>query len=216
MLNTLNNTKPDYVRLLDQSKLIETVSPKGAFADSFSVSQVLTASRSAGVPVVIIGEMSAARLATKSSKKKKEAYTVKKVKYKDDKGKDKTREESKKKYSYYIQEKSISMECAMDYRIMDTTTGEVLGGGHLSVTDGDEVEFVNWNRYDGVNPKDLRTQSGTRFNKLSNDHKGLFDARSKLKAKWPMLNQAGNQIGGQLSERILTALDGYRPAKEEK
>jgi tetratricopeptide (TPR) repeat protein len=215
LLDDLNNTKPDYVRLLDQTRLVETVSPQGAFADSFSVSQVLTASKAAGVPVVIIGEMSVARLATKSKKKKKEAFTVKKVKYKDDKGKNKTREESKKKYTYYIQEKSISMECAMDYRIMDTATGEVLGGGNLSVTDGDEIEFVNWNRYDGVKPRDLRKKSGTRFNKLSNDHKELFEARSKLKEKWPMLNQAGNQMAGQLSGRILTALDGYTPPKGE-
>ncbi len=212
MLAGLRYSKPEYVRLIDQSSLTGILMDRGVqLTDTLQVAQVVEAAGATDIPLVVLGEIVFAHLESKSSEKKETAYTVKKVTYTDEKGKKKKREEMDEEHTYKVREKSIELTCELRYKILDTTTGEILKGGLLSAVEGDQVEYAQ--KVKGVDPGALRLKSGSKFKKLSYSDKNLFDARRNLKNKRTLISSGTDQLGSELSGRILQVLETYVPPK---
>jgi tetratricopeptide (TPR) repeat protein len=209
--SALERGRPDYVRLIDRREMQSILTDKGVNPRQADGVQVIQACRGAAIPVVVVGEVVTAYVRSSNRTEEKNACTVKREAYTDDKGKKRSREVEKKWYKYYEAEGSVEMACEMRYRILDTGTGRAMDEGTVSAKDEDQVKYVNWNRYDGVDPDDLRVRSGDGFKRLPSGERRLFDARSTLKGKWAMLEGATDQMGGELAVRILKALETYSP-----
>ena len=204
--------RPAHIQLVPNHEVNGIVKENGFNPNAVTEEEVIQAARKAEIPIILIAGLSEAYLDFDQSKKKKEANTVKKVEYTDEKGKKKKRDEYKKGYRYYVYEKKVRTKCMLPYQIIDTRTGTVMKDGVLSAEDGDRVKFVNWNNYDDVRPDQLRVKDGEKFKRLASSDRKLFDARMKLKGKWDMLSKASEQMGDELSGKLLEILEHTIPA----
>ena len=126
-------------------------------------------------------------------------------------GKEEERDVEDKSYKtdrHWIQ---TGMFCTLNYRILNTATGAIIGEGALDASDGDAVDFIAWNNYDGVNPSSLRVKDGTQFKRLSSDVRSAIDARSSYKSDAQMFRAGAAYIGEELAGRLLDTLTYYSP-----
>ena len=105
------------------------------------------------------------------------------------------------------------MGCLLNYQIINTATGEVIDSGSAEATDSDQVDYIPWNRYDGVRASDLRIREGSKYKKLSRDNRSAMDARSDYRSEGAMLQLGAKKIGTEMSEAFLDALMYYSPGK---
>ena len=100
------------------------------------------------MPLAVIVKWNQIALTTSEDQEKEEANTIRRVKYTDDEGKERTREEFLKSYKYQVVTKKREMTCEGSYRIVDTRTRTIIVQRSLREMDEDSVEYVNWNNFD--------------------------------------------------------------------
>ena len=203
--------RPAYIQTVSRGEMQALLTDRGVNPEMAHKDQVLQACREAGIPVVILAEVTRAHVRSSKSEEEKKAFTVKKESYTDSEGKKKKREVPKKPYTYSEVSRSAKMLCRVQYQIVQAATGEVMDQGDFSEVDSDEVKYVNWNRYDGVNPGSLRVMKDGEIKRLPSGVQEIFDARSDLKGEWKMMREAADQIGGRLCGQVLRVLGPYRP-----
>tara|TARA_Y100000590_G_scaffold266261_1_gene299086 strand:- start:262 stop:699 length:438 start_codon:yes stop_codon:yes gene_type:complete len=133
--------------------------------------------------------------------------------YTDSDGKKKRREVLKKSYKTNRVKISTEMAYLLTYRIVNTLTGNIIRSGDIDAADSDKVDFINWNRYDGVNPSNLRIRDGSKFKRLSSDDRKAMGARSTHKTTDEMLKWGAGRIGREMPKEFLEALKHYSPTR---
>jgi len=207
----IDKEAPPYLRFVRRAEMHELVANQGVNAGLAHADQVIEACRSADIPVVVVGELTTAYARSKRNTEEKKACTVKKVAYTDIDGKKKKREVAKKWYTYHRVKASSEMGCEMRYRIVNTATGETIDEGAVFTEDLDEVDFVNWNNYDGVSKSSLRRLDGSELKPLPHNELKVFDARSNLETEDELLNWGASKMGYDLSRTLLQSLTHYSP-----
>ena len=202
---------PPYLRMIARDEMRAMISSTGANASHAHPDQVLAACQQVGVPVVVIGELIQAYSKYDKDKKKLTVWTIRKVDDTDKDGKTRKREVGKKSYTTHRVKIETEMGCLLSYRILDTATGAVIEAGTIDAADSDKIDFINWDRYDGVAPSSLRVKKGDTFKRLSSDDRAAIDARSTYKTEEQMLRWAADKIGSDLAGELLDALWYHTP-----
>ena len=101
------------------------------------------------------------------------------------------------------------MACLLTYSIVNTATGMTIDEGEVDATNADEVDFINWNERDGIDPVQLKKKYGTAFRPLSSDVRAAIDARSAVKTDAEMLRSGAALIAEDFSEALLKTLTYY-------
>ena len=207
----LDSRAAPYIQLRRRGEMRRLIEQSGAIASQAHYDQVLSAARDAGLPVLVLAEFTEAFTTVEKKQANQVFWTTGQEEYTDDKGKKKKREVEVKSYTAVRHWVESDMSCTLTYRVLNTATGAIIGEGSLDASDGDAVDFIHWNRYDGVNPNDLRVKSGTRFNRLSSDVRNAIDARSTLKPEAEMYRVGAGQVGEELAGRLIQTLTYYSP-----
>ena len=209
----LEKDSPPYLKMVSRAKMQAMIFETGVNAALAHTGQVIDACKKAQIPVVIIGELTEAF--TKKNERSEELnfWSTQIEKYTDSEGKKKKREVGKKSYRTHRYRISTEMGCLLNYQIINTATGEVIDSGSAEATDSDQVDYIPWNRYDGVRASDLRIREGSKYKKLSRDNRSAMDARSDYRSEGAMLQLGAKKIGTEMSEAFLDALMYYSPGK---
>lgn len=208
----LDSKAAPYIELRHRGEMRRRIEQSGANASRVHYDQVLSAARDAGLPVLVLAEFTEAFTTVEKKKVNQIFWTTKQEEYVDDKGKKKKREVEVKSYTAERHWIETDTSGTLTYRVLNTATGAIIGEGSLDASDGDAVDFINWNRYDGVNPSELRVKSGTRFSGLSSDVKNSIDARSTLKPEAEMYRVGAGYIGEELAGRLIQTLTYFTPS----
>ena len=183
----------------------------GATADFAHYDQAIQAARSAGIPVVVVAEITEAYTKLKTDPINVIVWTTKRVDYTDEDGKKKKKEVEVRSYPLKRYRIRTEMACLLTYRIVNTTTGMTIDEGEVDAADADEVDFINWSKRDGIDPGKLKKKHGTGFRPLSSDVRTAIDARSALKSDAEMLRSGAELIAEDFSEALLKTLTYYSP-----
>lgn len=213
MEDLLDAKRAPYVQLRRRGEMRRLIEQSGANPDLAHYDQVIQASQAAGIPVLVFAELTEAYTTLEKKQANVIVWTTKQVDYTDEKGKKRKREVGDKSYKTVRQWVDTEMHCTLNYRILNTATGAIIGEGAFSASDGDAVDFIAWNRYEGVDPSRLRTKDGTKFRMLSSDLRSAIDARSSLKSDTEMYRTGVGYIAEELGGRLLETLMYYSPRK---
>ena len=216
MSATFERRAPVYVEIVGRFRVQKLLEDRGVNPDLAHRDQILEASRDAGIPVVVLAELTTAYSELDTDKKERKAVTTRRESYTDDQGKKKRREIVDKRYTYYRIKQSQEAAFLARYQILETAAGSVIDQGEFESYGRDEVDYVNWNKYDDVRPSQLRLEKNDgKFGRLPSDDAKAFDTRSHLKTAELMYEAAAEEIGTSLSRRILTVLDSYTPSPSQ-
>jgi len=209
----LDRHRAPYISLRRRGDMRRLIEQSGANASMAHYDQVVEAAKGAGLPVLVLAEFTEAYTTTKKRESNQVFWTTKQVEYTDDKGKKRKKDVEDKSYAtkrYWV---DTEMSCRLNYRILNTATGAIIGEGAFDAEDGDAVDYIAWNKHDGIEPGKLRVKDATKFKRLSSDVRNAIDARTGVKSAEEMFRGGAARIGEQLSARLLEALTYYSPGQ---
>ena len=123
-------------------------------------------------------------------------------------------EAGKKSYTTHRVKIKTEMGCLLHYQVIDTANGRAIKSGAIDAADSDEIDFINWDRYDGVHPSELRIKDGDTFKGLSSSDRAVIDARSTYRTEEDMLRWGARKIGADLARELVEVLTHYSPHGE--
>jgi hypothetical protein len=208
---TLDDRRAPYVRLRRRNEMRRLIEQDGATVDFAHYDQAIQAARSAGIPVVVVAEITEAYTKLRTDPINVIAWTTKRVDYTDEDGKKKKKEVEVRSYPLKRYRIRTEMAYLLTYRIVNTATGMTIDEGEVDATNADEVDFINWNERDGIDPGQLKKKYGTAFRPLSSDVRAAIDARSAVKTDAEMLMSGAALIAEDFSEALLKTLAYYSP-----
>lgn len=209
--DALDRERAPYIDLRRRGEMRRLLEQSGVNPDRAHYDQVIPACQASQIPVVVFAEFTEAYTTLEKRQANVIVWTTKKVDYTDEKGKKRKREVGVKSYKTERHWMESEMACTVTYRIINTATGALVAEGEISASDEDAVDFIAWNNYDGVNPRDLRRKDANGFKALSSSNKAAIDARSTLKSDAEMYHDGAGQIGAELAGRLLQTLTHYSP-----
>lgn len=200
-----------YVRFVERLEMDRLVSASGVTASRAHLDQVVAACRSREIPVLLVGELTSAYTKRESSTSNRVFWTVNKEEYTDEKGKKRTREVEGRAYRAERVQASSEMACELSYRLINVASGSVVGEGVVSADDRDEVDYITWNRRDGVEPQNLRVKDGKGFKRLSPSDRNVMDKRTVLRTDEDLFLEGAPALSRELVASVIGSLRYYTP-----
>jgi tetratricopeptide (TPR) repeat protein len=209
--DALDANRAPYIQLRRRGEMKRLIEQSGANAALAHYDQVLSGARDAGLDVLVLAEFTEAHTTVEKRQANQIFWTTQMEDYTDEKGKKRKREVEVKSYKavrYWVE---MDMTCTLRYRILNTGSGAVIGEGAFDASDRDEVDFINWNRYEEIEPSKLRVKGAKSFQRLSSDVRRAIDSRSTLKPEAEMYRVGAGYVAGELAGRLLETLTYFSP-----